>query len=376
MRNQPLPPIFRPWQRRGSALAMVATILTVSLFYESCGGRRAPTTPSTTHEQISSHRNFERYVAACEAELGTPEKPARIPEIDCGAAAMVTLETGQRPKGNGGGCAAPSALLGAYHFDPHSGDNPCQQGSRILRQDVGDVTWITVCRKYQHYEDRSLYDDVNMIGYNNKNGKTCFFNSHVTGDTADKPLRFARPVSVYNKDAPAVFMSLEQIRDKVPCASCHAAHPFLRTPHILGAVTLPSLSAQSPYEIIWPSYFLPKGAQGVNGRLSADLIPALRSCTGCHAVGGGQYCSVYVPLAWGKLDPKLNYTHALADASNGPPSTLWHSGVMPRLRDVTDRETLQRHPAYKAAVTIMQACTAAHPTPVPKQATPAEEERP
>jgi hypothetical protein len=340
-------------------------------FFDSCGVMKSSNTDSIGEELIADDGLLQRYVSACEEALGSDGRPALIPAMDCSSSRLSAIETGlDSPLTHLGAiagdaqagtrsprrCNNPSALLGAYSLAEESDDNPCMQGSRIGRQDDGDVTWVTVCRKYRHYEDRFLFDDVNMIGYNRKTGKTCFFNSKVTGETTKQPLRFDRPVHVKSPQADKLLMSPAQIQAKVPCAACHAANPFLRTPHIRAAVELPPMDRNTPYEIVWPEYFTPDGSRVANLRLDPEAVPETRSCVGCHAVGAAKYCSVYAPLAWGLQDETLVYSHFASGEAASLPGALWHAEVLPRLREVKTIESLNRLPQVSAVAKMAQFC--------------------
>jgi hypothetical protein len=345
-------------------------VAVAAFFFDSCGQLTSGKTESIGEELLGQDDLLQRYVLACEEELSSDGRPVVIPAMDCTSNRLSAIGTGPdsplthlgamvgegKQTDSPSRCQTPSALLGAYTLADGSEDNPCMQGSRIGRQDDGDVTWVTVCRKYRHYQDRYLFDDVNMIGYNRKTGKTCFFNSKVTGETTKQPLRFERPVNVKSPQADKMLMSPAQIQAKVPCASCHAANPFLRTPHIRAAVDLPAMERNTPYEIVWPEYFTPDGSSVANLRLDPDAVPEIRSCVGCHAVGAAKYCSVYTPLAWGLRDETLVYWNYASENAASLPGALWHAEVLPRLREVKSAEGLNRLPQVSAVAKMAQFC--------------------
>jgi hypothetical protein len=346
-------------------------VAVAAFFFDSCGVMKSSETDSIGEELIVDDGLLQRYVSACQEALSSDGRPVAIPAMDCSSSRLSAIGTGQESPlthmgamaGDGladtrspSRCHTPSALLGAYSLEDGSEDNPCMQGSRIGRQDDGDVTWVTVCRKYRQYEDRFLFDDVNMIGYNRKTGKTCFFNSKVTGETTKQPLRFDRPVHVQSPQADKMLMSPVQIQAKVPCAACHAANPFLRTPHIRAAVELPAMDRNTPYEIVWPEYFTPDGSRVANLRLDPEAVPEIRSCVGCHAVGAAKYCSVYAPLAWGLRDETLVYWQHASEKAHSLPGALWHAEVLPRLKEVTSVESLNRLPQLNAVSKMAEFC--------------------
>lgn len=349
------------WARASAGMGLLFAFL----FFDSCGLMDRSKT-----ESLSGHSGkdnlFQQYVTACEEELRSDGHPVVIPPMDCTSEHLSAIDIRpvfpSRPSeepgrhGSQGRCDAPSGLLGAYPFEQGHPDNPCMQGSLIGRQDRGDLTWVTVCRKYRHYEDPFLFDDVNMIGYNRKTGKTCFFNSKVTGETAAEPLRFTAAVSVKSAQADLFFMTPAQIQASVPCADCHAANPFLRTPHMRSAVQLPEMNRSSPYEIVWPQYFTPDGSAVANLRLDPRDVPEIRGCVGCHAVGGGKYCAIFSQLAWGLQDSKLVYAQFAGDEAASAPGSLWHASVLPNLGKVTGNESLQRVPMVAAALQIAERC--------------------
>jgi hypothetical protein len=358
--------------RRSRMPALAAAVAVGVFFFASCGVMKSSTTDSIGENLSADDGLLQGYVSACEEALSSDGRPVVIPAMDCSSNRLSAIGTGlESPLTHMGAmagegkqadplgpkrCHTPSALLGAYPLAEGSDDNPCMQGSRIGRQDDGDVTWVTVCRKYRHYEDPFLFDDVNMIGYNRKTGKTCFFNSKVTGETTKQPLRFNRPVNVKSPQADKVFMSPAQIQAKVPCASCHAANPFLRTPHIRAAVELPAMERNTPYQIVWPEYFTPDGSRVANLRLDPEAVPEIRSCVGCHAVGAGKYCSVYAPLAWGLKDESLVYWQYASEKAASLPDALWHAEVLPRLKEVKTVEGLGRLPLVGAVAKMAQFC--------------------
>jgi hypothetical protein len=358
--------MLRVLPRSLALVTLLATVFLSSCIFES---PRSTAFQASDTKPAADESLLLDYAAACEVELGKPGFPIEIPALDCQSPDMKNIDTliddadhlpAQAKTATGHNrCRAPSALLGTYPFTRDALDDPCQMGSRIGRADDGDVTWVTVCRKYRQHKDPNLFDDVNMIGFNRVTGKTCFFNSQVTGDSIDKPLSFDEPKTV-KAHGTSIFMSPNQIQGIVPCGNCHSANAFLRSPHISKAVDLPPISKDTPYEIVWSQYFLPGGLAAKNLRLDPTMAPSIKQCVSCHAVGLGRYCSALIPMAWGSLAPELTHSHFVSTGNEGSRPHLWHQGVIPKLNKINAAEnpnTVAVH-SYSAAVEqILLACS-------------------
>lgn len=340
--------------------------LVSSFFGVQCVQRNADISPKSRSLPSLDARELQAYAEACKEALGSPEEPAVIPPIDCQAAAMQEIQISGALEESGhlyAKCRNPSALLGVYRQSEDYDEDLCAQGSRILRKDVGDVTWVIVCRKYREHEKTTLFDDVNMIGAHRKTGKTCFFNSHTVEDIVTEPLDFAGPVSV-DVEGTTYFQSPRQIQAKTPCLSCHSAAPFLRSPHLHKAdepkkgtvVRLPASKPDAPFDPVWPDSFVSPGRQSQELRLDLGQTTHAKSCTHCHAIGSDRYCKEFVPLAWDQISYPDQYSQALSKQGKSWPERLWHSHLIPELTELIDPDDFNGTQWHLALKEIADEC--------------------
>lgn len=353
---------------------ILKSVFTLTLTVTSCVQQRHhnPTLRSASVPLPSStswpslEMELEAYVQDCQVALGSKQNPAPIPEVSCLSDEMFPIQI-RRDENDRTKCHNPSALLGVYVTTEDYEEDLCAEGSRMQSQTLGDVIWVTVCRKYQEHENDALFDDVNMIGYNTETGVTCFFNSHTVEDKATQPLDFSKPIHV-SRDATRMFMTPSQIQTKAPCLSCHTASPFLRSPHLhaghsskAGYVApLIPITAKMPYRPIWQaSLVAPRLSQTIEP-LQVNLTGSVaeKSCVSCHQIGSDRYCRDYVPLAWGQIKETSQWKHAVADESQTWPHRLWHKEHIPALKMILSAQDLKTSRWGQALQDIAERCGA------------------
>ena len=219
------------------------------------------------------------YAAMCEPELGV------APTVDCGAGVPIPITKG-----------------GVEVFeDPglHACDNPslqvgdCMPGSSVQRHQGRsadgaprpEVVWVSFCR-HDGRDDiaaADIPDSVQMIGYNQETGATCFFesgdNSPWTFVDASNRLRGILP----GPDEPEFDQAYTV--PGIQCVVCHQADPFIHNPWIKGA-RLPEDPRQPVLPVLRsknPPYYVIGGA---NWDMRTIHIED-NGCLGCHRIRHG-----------------------------------------------------------------------------------------
>jgi len=265
--------------------------------------------------KLDEQTQLHTYSRACERKLG------RIPKVDCSAGLEVpvgvTNADGFQPHGrtalhyNGSWndertCDRPSFLLSAI-----SSSGSCAPFSRVGRikpQDGFNTEWVFVCRRYfDRPVGSTRYDDVNLIGYDRSTGATCFFNSKVneeppTSEATDKAVDVATIPEVSAPDSLKFYQTLKLNASEARCVSCHASHPWLRTPYLQQVKwgdepVVPAMSAKDPYYLVASNYMEAVHTQKWTPKVLTS--PEAKVCSGCHRIGGDVYASYIAPAAVG-----------------------------------------------------------------------------
>ena len=190
------------------------------------------------------------YVALCQQHgLGVP------PTVSCDEAVRVpTTVDGQEVFESPQTCDHTSMLKPV-----------CNVGAKIQRhggRDVDgtplpDVIWVHFCRATAVTESSS----VQMIGYHQGTGATCFFEANEGSDSILPELLGRDEFNGLTGQMPAPDES-DFDRAFIPapgqCVQCHQNNPFIRNPWLDGAVlpenpsepVLPTLGAESPYYVV------------------------------------------------------------------------------------------------------------------------------
>jgi len=205
-------------------------------------------------------------------------------------------------------------------------------GSRalVLRDDT--VAQISaICRKHVVREPGSpLFDEINIVSHNLKNGKTCWFTAKAaTPFKADAGINGARlipsPSTQSTLKAPrgyeqihpasealvsdwkvakttlpnpsAFWMSPnELVRREPACTQCHDSGPFMYSPYIAQTTQLPG----DPFGKYQPRAI----GQAFKGWPQPFAISTRgNTCTTCHRMGNMNSCSAATQMATGQTTP-------------------------------------------------------------------------
>jgi hypothetical protein len=268
-------------------------------------------------------QTFYEYGAECAKEV-TP-----ITAFSCLAGEVIPITVnGQITTSYTATCDKPSLLLS----QEAGSQGQCVPGSRalVLRDDT--VAQISaICRKHVVREPGSpLFDEINIVSHNLKNGKTCWFTAKAaTPFKADAGINGARlvpsPSAQSTLKAPrgyeqihpasealvsdwkvakttlpnpsAFWMSPnELVRREPACTQCHDSGPFMYSPYIAQTTQLPGdpFGKYQPRAIgqafkVWPQPF----AISTRGN----------TCTTCHRMGNMHSCSAATQMATGQATP-------------------------------------------------------------------------
>ena len=224
-------------------------------------------------------------------------------------------------------------------------DGQCVPYSRalVLRDDsLGQVS--AFCRQKKIRSATSpLYDEIDVIAHNARNGNTCWFQATVPGPLAtDKGVdgrKVPSPTSVSSGPGfpdPAKFWNAPAQTAKLTCVSCHDSGPFMYSPFIAQARAVPS-DPFGPYNNdvgavfkAWPKAF------GV----STDG----NTCTGCHRMGNMESCHTTMYQSFG-AKPVIGldaWGHTYPQSHWMPPGDL--------------KSEAQWHQAYDDSIARIGAC--------------------
>jgi hypothetical protein len=250
------------------------------------------------------------YGAQCAREV------ARIPAFSCMAGEVIPITVnGKVTTSFTATCDKPS-LLPATEL---GSQGQCIPGSRALALRDDKTTQISaICRKKVVRDPTSpLFDEINIISHNLKNGKTCWFTAkaaeplrqdkgidgrHVPTPTAHHPehgyrewheesRKLASESKLDPKQLPAphrFWFSPHQVASSKPaCVVCHDSGPFMYSPYIAQTTQLPG----DPF-----GRYQPKAIGADFKRQWWDLnvfglTTRGNTCTACHRIGNMNSCT-------------------------------------------------------------------------------------
>jgi hypothetical protein len=184
------------------------------------------------------HLSPMQYAKLIEPELGVP------PVVDCGENVEIPIYIdGVTNVGNPGlhRCDNPSLQVG-----------DCMSGSSLGRYDgvsadgnlLPGVVWISYCRHEGRpgTEKMGDVDSVQMIGHNEENGATAFYESGKNAEwTYTDPKTNRLMGKMPGPNDPDAFNRAYTTVANVQCVSCHQNDPFVHNPYI-DAAKLPGTS--------------------------------------------------------------------------------------------------------------------------------------
>ncbi|MFD2207092.1 hypothetical protein [Kiloniella antarctica] len=189
----------------------------------------------TPHEnpQKSSHKGKGQTSASygnmCAAAIRD------LPAFSCqtGALIPITINGGQTPNSYypDMDCDRPSLLpLGK------NSDGQCIPYSRVLNLSVGDAQVAALCRQKKiRTESSVLYDEIDIVAHNAKDGSTCWFQAAgkngqpIDGTLVPSPMKIAKAKDY--KKVKAIWNTPAQTA-KDDCGGCHDNDPFMYSPFI------------------------------------------------------------------------------------------------------------------------------------------------
>jgi hypothetical protein len=264
----------------------ITSLLSALCLAAAVGGAHAATPKIVT-------QSLQEYGQECAEMIG------QIPAFDCldGTIVPITVD-GKTPTEYTSGMTCDRPALLPYKPDSFG---QCTPYSRILNFSRDKVQISAFCRREQLRDPKSaMFDEVDIIAHNANSGKTCWFHAE------DKPgqrggFDASRVPPPNEKVAPPKRVSAKDFwwtpgrTAQKNCASCHDADPFMYSPW-LGQV--------------W--HKVPTDPLGRYSNIGKDfaswhsnsISTRDNTCVGCHRIGDQASCSVYIPMATGKISPK------------------------------------------------------------------------
>jgi hypothetical protein len=197
----------------------------------------------------------------------------------------------------------------------------CLPGSRALvLRDDNTAQISAICRKYVVRDINSyLFDEINIVAYNLKNGKTCWFTATAAqpvttttgldGRYVPSPTASPNPPAAQAPAAPTVaeanikkgqarwqpVKSVPPPPDKfwlqpaqvaaLNCVSCHDSGPYMYSPYIAQTTQVPS----NPFGRYWPKAV---GSDFQWWQQPFGITTRGNTCTTCHRMGNMNSCNV------------------------------------------------------------------------------------
>src|SRR5262249_32572469 len=137
------------------------------------------------------------------------------------------------------------------------GKAKCLPGSRLGQMEKGGATFKWICRRKKWHADYakptedSTYEDFGLIGYNPKNGATCFWDDNDKGNNGDA----VPDIDLTDADSKkvAAFRAVwTNTSGGTGCLRCHDSDPFIRTNYLksLKSFSNPGRAPSSHYALV------------------------------------------------------------------------------------------------------------------------------
>jgi hypothetical protein len=254
-------------------------------------------------------------------------------------------------------CDAPPVL-----FDVGEGKTTqCVPRSQIqlhfTQTSSGDkVQWALLCRKYSidRAKEKDLFDDVALIGHNQKTGATCFFQALASEQPHHKALDGAAVPKPSESTADEFWLEPANTAGK-RCYSCHDNDPWIHTPYVdqvpavkkdLKDATGPYKFVSEPFESSWP-----------HPRKFDWAQKAQNECIGCHRFGVGNSSNDFTVYSADRRSSRLDYFFPWITASRKQwPYSHWMP--QPMRKGVDD--PAKWNTAFEQAYELIRLCQA-HP---------------
>lgn len=302
----------------------LAAVLALSL---GCSDKDATETETGPIDVV----DMASYLAACEAELGP------LPPLSCSEGTLIPVTH------HGEEVGLPSELPNGQCDRP--GITGCATGARIsVVYNEQGTPWVLACRSYD--EDPTLYEQLNLIGWDFETGATCFINTphhDVSFDGEDLP-RPGSPEDVHG-DEP-FWYTLDRLGN-ASCVECHSNDPWLRNPWIEQAGVLPAGNPLGPFEPIAHDVLL--GYDSLWEMPPSLVHPDAAACTTCHRLTPGRVCTMALDATGrskhGKTSPEYRQY----------PRSIW----MPQYENSLPLEEWEA--AYSLAADTLELCCGENP---------------
>jgi hypothetical protein len=239
------------------------------------------------------------------------EQVTEVPAFDCMAGEEIPITVDGKPvppQPAPAECDRPSLL--PQHDAGSQGQ--CVPGSRalVLRDDA-TAQISAVCRKQVARPAGSpLFDEINLISHNLKNGKTCWFTAKAASPLAAdrgidgrrvpspstlKPV--PRGAGADGLPADKVWLTPAQVANSQPaCVHCHDSGPFMYSPYIAQTTKLPG----DPFGFYEPKAIGEDFKKAWASLHAFGITTRGNTCTACHRMGNMNSCRVAMDQSTGR----------------------------------------------------------------------------
>jgi hypothetical protein len=255
-------------------------------------------------------------------------------------------------------------------------DGQCIEGARLLKLPIvnPDTQVMVICRRYSKKKDPvndKMYEDVAVVGHNNKTGKTCFFQAlnktdGMDGTNVPSPMADASDPAeraVANRAASFWKHPDHLNSDALRCSLCHDNDVWMHTPYVdqvTGKDEVPhkkpdswkgdAIEEANKYSLVEQEFYVGLGWPKPNSVLTAkirngnDKVEA-QSCTECHRISDQNTKDTF--LDWATDNP--------TDIPDEKKDLKWDQyRWMPQDSD-TDNED-EWHKSYDEHIRAMKCC--------------------
>ncbi len=240
------------------------------------------------------------------------EQVTEIPAFNCMAGQEIPITVDGKPVPAD---AAPARCDRPSLLPQPDAVSQCVPGSRalVLRDDP-TAQISAICRKQvARPAGSALFDEINVISHNLKNGKTCWFTAKALAPLAkDRGIdgrwvpspstatRKPQPVSPDGlKPLPAdqVWQTPQQVANSKPaCMHCHDSGPFMYSPYIAQTQQLPG----DPFGLYEPKAIGEDFKRAWATLHAFGITTRGNSCTACHRMGNMNSCNVALQQSSGR----------------------------------------------------------------------------
>lgn len=235
-------------------------------------------------------------------------------------------------------------------------DVACMPGSRLGQMNKGDLFFKWICRRKKDAPNlrdpiaNSAFDDFGLIGYNAKNGLTCYWDD-IDGKSDGENLP---NLDLTTGDPQLVNRFLDGMThtEGSSCKSCHDNDPFMYSPYLENVWSTSSAYTNGKYLQV------KSDSSPVHATAYFLDSPEVQECTSCHRIAyGGSTCKKWVADLAGSRTQDRPFQKLTDGAKiNAFQEIQW----MPP-RDSMPGSLKEWHEQYDAEISTIEKCCAESP---------------